>query len=618
MPPPLREVFGDTSPIPFDQLRDDETIRSELVGEGKPFNIEDRLIDGRLQTVYKGIPPSARAFWQMCGQAYSKRTYIVFEEEKYTYGEIYLQSIKAAYFMRDVFQIRKGDMVGIGARNYPEFVVSFWAIHLLGAVACPLNSFNDGDTLAFCIRDVSCRIIIVDGERYDRLEPYLPALRSGTYDEALHAVIVLPRMGTRRSKTEDKQKWVRKEGIHDWEDLMDKTADSRQPPDVSVEPEDNATILFTSGTTGRPKGVLSTQRQYISTLLLGPWGLARSLRRRNRPLPTPTPAESLEQNVALICVPLMHVTGLLSGLTTGTAAGNCMCLLPAYSKQAAIKVIERERVATILGVGWMIREIAKSNADLSSIQAFLHGGAPSAKELVRELSHRNTESISTVGYGMSELNGAATNAIADDYHAKPTSVGYLNLGVEIAIVDPQTEIRLQTGERGEIWFKSPCRAKGYWNRPKENEATFLPDGWLRTGDIGYVDSDGCVFIVDRVKDIIIRGGENIACSQVENAVYSHKGVLDCTVVALPEPSLGERVAVVCVVAEGADLPTSEQIISAASKSLPRYAVPEYVWVRREPLERNLNGKVLKAVVRNAVLARAEEEGWKAPSRDSKL
>jgi long-chain acyl-CoA synthetase len=212
---------------------------------------------------------------------------------------------------------------------------------------------------------------------------------------------------------------------------------------------------------------------------------------------------------------------------------------------------------------------------------------------------------------------AATSA--DDYHAKPTGVGQPSLGIEAIVVEPSTGVKLtEVGAKGELWIRGPGRAKGYWNRKEATEEAFLADGWFRTGDVAYIDADGCIFIVDRVKDIIIRGGENISTGQVENAIYNHKDVLDCAVVALPEPSLGERVAAVCVISQGVPLPSPKDVIAAAAKSLPRYAVPEYVWVRREPLEKNQNGKTLKKAVQAEVIARAQKEGFKPQSRESKM
>lgn len=613
-------------------------------------------------------------------QLYAHRRFLVFNDERFTYAQVYQESVRIAAWLQQAFQVRKGDrgawlegrewrgrlgtaslsscrigvdsmltlaplfacrLVGIAARNYPEFVASYWAIALVGGVACPLNSFHDGDTLAFSIRDVSCRVVIVDGERYERLvshmdglfDPEPPKAISDAARTALsgstaasssarattsivphtpvEGMVVLPWVGAKRVQGNSGKPWMKagtRKGIFDYEQLMETVRDVKDAPNVDVQPEDFATILFTSGTTGKPKGVLSTQRQSLSCLRLATYGGARNLLRRRRQLPPPPDPASPDQATLLLLVPLMHTTGLHSGLTLAVASGNCVAMMPQYNRDEAVKLIQREEAVAILGIGFMARELILSGADMPSLQVISHGGSAAAKEIPSEIRKSLPKATTGIGYGLTEVNGVATQNAVDDYYHRPTSVGLPPSGVELAIVDPSTGKEVAQGETGELWIRTPGRAMGYWNRPEDTAAAFLDDGWFRTGDLARFDEDEFLYIVDRVKDIIVRGGENISCTQVETGVYSHPSVLHCVAVAVPDERLGEKVGVVCIPHEGTEkLPSEKDIVTAASKVLPRYAVPEFVWVRREPIERNQNGKVLRHVVRKAFIDRIKNQ-----------
>ncbi|MCO5588174.1 hypothetical protein L7F22_042129 [Adiantum nelumboides] len=602
MPPTARELFGDLNPIPVDQLAKDEEIQQKLSVSGSPFELQQKYIDGRLQTIFKDLPNSIRQFWLNNVELYGKREYIVFDDQRFTYQDIHKHALRMASILATKFQVRKGDRVGIACRNYPEFVISFWAIHLLGAVTAVLNSFHDGETLTFSIKDVSCRVVICDGERFERIKEYIPSLA-----DSIVGAIILPWMGAKHISQEQDKTWLQWKGegkhlIYDWQNLM-KNAQSDSIPIVDISPDDNGVILFTSGTTGKPKGVLSTQRQHLSCLRLATYATARALLRRRRPLPPPPDLNDPEPGSALILVPLTHTTGLQSGLILSSAAGGKVVLMATYNRDKSIQIAQRERVRQILGIGFMVREIGLAGHNkLPSVSSISHGGSSSAKELPSELRKFHPNALSSAGYGLTEVNGVALGLGLDDYHARPTSAGVPPIGVEVIIVNPSSMTRVKDGEQGELWIRSPGRAKGYWNRPKDTEEAFLPDGWFRSGDLAVIDpKDGFVYIVDRLKEIIVRKGENISCGQVENAVYSHPGVLHCAAVAIPDGSGGETVAVVCTPKDPQQLPKPEDVINSASKHLPKYAIPEFVWIRKEELERNANGKIVRTAVRKATI-----------------
>lgn len=629
-PPTSAEVFGDLRPIPPKDLLDDDKIYAALNTPGSPFELEQRLIHGRLQTVYKDLPNSMRDFWMSCAKTYAKRDYIVYEDQRFSYHDIWLRSVRAAHWLQREFQVRKGDRVGISSRNYPEFIVAFWATCLIGGVATILNSFHDGDTLAFSVQDVSCRVVICDGERYERLAPYVE--RMGEHKDAeaetshinaqsvtrspFVGLIVMPWHGTRATRNESDKPWLKHKSplVRDWQTIDERAVKEygtlEEPPQVQVFPDENGCILFTSGTTGRPKGVLSTQRQHLSCLRLTTFGSARALLRRKRPIPPPPDPSSMEQTSGLILVPLAHTTGLQSGVVGSTATGNKIVLMAGYKRDLAIQLAQREDVRAILGIGFMVREIVLSGAKLPNLQVVAHGGSSSAKELPDETAKHHPNAILSAGYGLTEVNGVAAAIVLDDYHARPTSAGKPPLGVELKIVDPQTGSAVKNGQRGELWIRTPGRALGYWNRPKESAEAFLADGWFRSGDLAVMDDQGFLFIVDRVKDIIVRGGENISCTHVESAAYAHPSIIECAAVAIPDKRLGERVGLVCVVKDNVkQLPGEGEVAEVLQKALPKYAVPEYFWIRRDELPHNPNGKVLRNEVKKQVLDRIKEQDW---------
>ena len=361
----------------------------------------------------------------------------------------------------------------------------------------------------------------------------------------------------------------------------------------------NCSTRTPSGTTGRPKGATITHRQIIANLQnIIVLGVAQATRG------TPPPeAASGVQAASLLVVPLFHVTGCLSTMTVSYATGGKLVLMPAgkFDPVAAMEVIERERVTSIGGVPtimWRIIEAPeRSRYDLSSVQRASYGGAPAAPELVDRIAEAfpNLRKTLTTAYGLTETASVATAHGGDDYFAHPGSVGRPAPTVELKIVGDDDR-ETPTGESGEIWIKGPnVMAHGYWNRPDANAASFT-DGWFHTGDIGRVDADGFVYIVDRAKDLIIRAGENIACVEIENVLFQHPDVVDAAVVGVAHPVLGEEVKAVVQVRAGATV-TADDLRAFCRPHLANFKVPEHVEIRSEPLPRNPAGKVLKNLLR---------------------
>jgi long-chain acyl-CoA synthetase len=365
-------------------------------------------------------------------------------------------------------------------------------------------------------------------------------------------------------------------------------------PPVEIDTDDDATIFYTSGTTGRPKGALATHRGINTNIITAGAAAARSFLRRGEAPPQPDP--TLPQRATLLAVPFFHVTGCFAVLNPSLFAGAKLVLMYKWDPIRAFELIEREKVTSAGGVptiAWqLIEHPARVNYDLSSLEAVSYGGAPSAPELVRRLKEAFPKSQSGQGWGMTETCATVTSNSGEDYQNRPSSCGPAAAVAELQIRDPADgKTVLRAGEVGELWSKGPMNAKLYWNKPEPTAQTFV-DGWVRTGDLARLDDEGFCYIIDRAKDMLIRGGENIYCVEVENALYDHPAVMDAAVVGKPHRVLGEEPAAVVTLKPGAEA-TEEELRAHVAERLAAFKVPVAVKFWKETLPRNPNGKILK-------------------------
>jgi long-chain acyl-CoA synthetase len=464
--------------------------------------------------------------------------------------------------------VERGDRVALVSANVPEWVITFWAVAILGATLVPLNAWWKAEELDFGLGDSGAKVLIADARRLavvaDRLSD-IPALA--------HVFEI---------------------GSVPFAKLL--AGDDPGMPDAPIHEDDLLAICYTSGTTGQPKGATLTHRQTIANL--------QNILALNAASPTRTPAlDAGMQSAALLVVPLFHVTGCLSTMTLNYATGGKLVLMPVgrFDPDVAMQVIEREQVTSIGGVPTIMWRILESpnlhKYDLSSVKRASYGGAPAAPELVERIEQvfpHMRKTLSTA-YGLTETASVATAHGGDDYFAHPGSVGRAAPTVELRVVD-DAGVDVPVGERGEIWIKGPTvMNRGYWNRPDANAASFS-DGWFHTGDIGYLDADGFLYLVDRAKDMIIRAGENVYCVEVENVLFDHPDVVDAAVVGVPHKMLGEEVKAVVQLRAGASA-GEEELREFCRLRLADFKVPEYVEIRDEPLPRNPAGKVLKSLLR---------------------
>jgi long-chain acyl-CoA synthetase len=373
-------------------------------------------------------------------------------------------------------------------------------------------------------------------------------------------------------------------------------------PDVTIDPDDEATIFYTSGTTGKPKGALGTHRNICTNFMSLAFGAARGAMRAGKDASS-IAGEAGQQAAHLLSVPFFHATGCHSILVANLIAGNKIVLMHKWDPERALELIERERVTTFGGVPAMVWQVLESpdfaKRDISSVRNIGYGGAPAPPELVRRIDAMFPGRIPTNGYGLTETSSVTTLNSGADYLRKPDSVGVPVAVVDVKVVGESGDA-LPAGEIGELWIKGPNVVAGYWNKPAETAATFT-DGWLHSGDVARVDDEGFVFIVDRAKDMVIRGGENVYCVEVEAALFEHPAVTDAAVIGVPHHVLGEEVGAVVVLKPGAHA-TADELRAHVAERLAAFNVPTHIWFRDEPLPRNPAGKVLKRELKDEVLA----------------
>ncbi len=566
---------------------------ARLTAPGAPFEIEEMVIRGIPTRVWKNAPPTLRDVF-LNGQRFRERDFMVHEDERATYDSFGRATLTLAHrLLAD--GVKKGDRVAVIMRNLPEWPVCFWAGVLVGAIVTPLNAWWTGAELEYGLADSGTKIAFVDDERLDRIAEFLDKLPD------LEAVYV-----TRLAGAPQHPKIRRLEDtigtVNSWSGLAEPAL-----PDVPLGPEDDATILYTSGTTGRPKGALGTHRNMTSNIGAGGIAGVRNFLRAGEPLPELDPTKT-PQRCTLLVVPMFHATGLSATMAPTMNAGGKLVLMRRWDAEPAMALIEREKVTATGGVptiAWqLIEHPARAKYDLSSLVAVTYGGAPSAPELVRKITEVFPGSQPGNGWGMTETTATFTSHLGRDYENRPDSAGPAAPVGEMQIRDPADgKTLLAPGAVGELWVKGPQVVKLYWNKPEATAETFQ-DGWLRTGDLARIDDEGFLFIIDRAKDMLIRGGENIYCVEVENVLYDHPDVMDAALVGIPHKTLGEEPGAVVHLRPGGSA-TEDELRQFVRARLAAFKVPVKVAFWPETLPRNANGKIVKTELRK-IFAPADE------------
>lgn len=557
-----------------------------LTAKGAPFEMEDLQIRGVNMRVWKHAPKNLREIFEST-RAHGDKVFLVYEDERMTFAEHFEVVSKLAHLLTHDYGVQKGDRVAIAMRNFPEWPVCFWAAAVCGAIVVPLNAWWTGHELEYGLADSGARVLFADGQRVASLRDHFAVLADLDHVIAVRDGGDLPA------------------GVRRFNDELARIEGQPELPHVNLAPEDDATIFYTSGTTGQPKGALGTQRNICTNLLNLRYAGMRSMIRRGE-IPAvlkgeaPAPAPQL---APLISVPFFHATGCHSTLLSNTVGGNKLVMMYKWDPERAMELIEREKITSFGGVPSMVWQVLESpefgQRDLSSIQSIGYGGAPAAPELVERIKARFPAVSAGNGYGLTETSSMTSSNSGIDYERKPSSVGVAVAVCDVKLMNADGTGEVDAGEIGELWIKGPNVVKGYWNKPEATDSTFT-DGWLHSGDLARIDDEGFIYIVDRAKDMLIRGGENVYCVEVENALYEHPAVMDAAVVGLPHKVLGEEVGAVVQVTPGTTL-TAAELAAFVGKELAAFMVPQYFLFMTDPLPRNANGKILKPEVKKALL-----------------
>ncbi|KAJ7475731.1 hypothetical protein FB451DRAFT_1397136 [Mycena latifolia] len=560
------------------------------------------VVDGRLVTYYKNLPgETAREFW-LNSKVHGPNDYLVYEKERYTYAQSHKIVAQAAQALLNVYGVKKGDRVAILLRNYPEWIFCFWAAHILGAVPVAINAWVSSEQMAHCLRDCGAKVLFAEPERTNELKPFSKTFPS------LQGIIAV------RVPSAETIFWDAKlaKGVATWDKLI--AGQPKTVPDAAVGPEDMAAIYYTSGTTGMPKGVPCTNRMFQHGLLNNSVNQARAKLRRGEDLNAPVDPNA-GQKAVLMPAPLFHVTGSQNILPAATFLGGKLIMMYKWSVPEALRILAEEKVTWYTGVPFITREVIDAGLSAKicpTLESFGFGGAPTAPKLVYDAVDAFPNVSPSHSYGMTEYFTVCASVAGEDFVTRPTSAGLPTPVTEMAIVDPVTETELPTRSVGEVWFRGPSVAHGYLNLPEATQKAFTRDGWYKTGDVGWVDEEGFLYLTDRIKDLIIRGGENIPSIDIEIAILRDERVQEAAAVAIKHRSLGEEICAVVTAKPGKSI-TIADVNKICEANLKKMWRPAYVIIYDEALPKNANGKVEKKLLR--VMA---QEKWNREHPKAKL
>ncbi len=554
----------------------DEVVAA-ITAPGGQLEVSNASVRGATLPVFAGAPPSMREYFLFFFSQQSEKEFLVYGDERLTFGAVYARALKLAAMLQHRHGIAKGDRVGIAMRNFPEWIEAFVAVLHLGAIAIPMNAWWTADELDYGLKDSGARLVLADEERARRLATLAtrPAVITVRTSDAVSADLGMPTLAAELAASPETL-WFLPE----------------------IHPEDDATIMYTSGSTGFPKGAVSTHRGIVSgamNYLVAGLALLSLSQKAGVELPA--------QQVMLLNVPLFHITGSVPVLLVSIAIGRKMVIMHKWDASEALRLIEHERATYFVGVPTMSLELMqhpdRDKYDLSSLLDIASGGAPRPPEHVTRIRDTFPGKSPVQGYGLTETNGVGAGNFRDNYIAKPASTGRASPPLVELRIDPgdgPVGPGLPAGTVGEVCIRSAANCRGYWNKPEQTLAAFPGDGWFRSGDLGYIDEDGYLFIVDRKKDIIIRGGENISCQEVESALYAHPAVAEASVFGLPDERLGEIVGAVVYPKPGAEL-VEEALYEFARRDLAGFKVPARIWLVHQPLPKLGSAKIDKVALR---------------------
>ena len=554
-------------------------VLNRLTGPGGEYELADRkLPDGTLVRVVKDAPGRVLDLL-LESRRFAGLEYIAYRDEAYTFGDVIEQTARLASALRQL-GVGRGDRVAVCMRNCPEWPAAFFAPMALGAVTVSLNGWWSGEEIAYGLRDARARALIVDRQRLERI--------GGSLSE----------MGIRPIAVRSPA--PSSDDVLTWDEALR----SARPADLSAapcSPDDDCLMLYTSGSTAGPKAAVSTHLNVVQALLA--WEIENRAQAELRGQAIPDEPFQVQHRM-LVTIPFFHVTACHVCMLTGLRFGRRLTLMHKWNAEEALDVIERDRITHFISVptvtGDLVRSAADSKRPLPSLLAVGGGGAHRPASQVAAIQETFENALPGTGWGMTETNAIGTQISGLDYLRVPTSSGRCSVLMDMMIVDPDSGSRLTHGETGELWVRGTPVVRGYWNNPQATAEAFQ-EGWFRTGDLAYVDEDEFVHFVDRLKDIVIRGGENISCLKVEDALYQCNGVEEAVAFGIPHDRLGEELVAVVVPRHGTRL-DADGVRGAMERQVGAFEVPSRIVFQDSPLPRISTGKFAKRKIRAAMLA----------------
>ena len=545
-------------------------------GSGTPFELTETEVFGVKMEVFKNAPQNLAVALQGA-RAHGDATFLLYEGERYSFARVMDEVDGLAHLLVNTYGVKKGDRVAVAMRNFPEWIISFAAIISVGAVNVSFNAWWTEDEMKFALEDSGAKVLIGDQQRIDTAHHVARAM-------GVKMLIVRPETEVGPD-------------IDEWTEVVKSGLGALV---ADIQPDDDCTILYTSGTTGRPKGAVSTHRAVVSSLM------AFSARNGVLALASDPEDKLMSQSEYppsfILIVPLFHVTGCVPVMLSCFMAGLKLVIMYKWDAGKALPIIQDERITNFVGVptqSWdLVNHPDFDKYDTSSLKAVGGGGAPAPAALVDKVAKSIKKGGPQLGYGMTETNAFGPGNTGKFYTDRPTSTGRAIRPMQLAVWDPVTKKPLGPNEYGEIMMFGPMLIRGYWNRPDATAET-IENGWLHTGDGGYIDDEGFLFIKDRIKDMILRGGENVFCTEVEGSIYEHPAVYEAAVFGVPHERLGEEVAVAIFPKEGVTI-TAEDLWKFLDGKISSFKVPNHVVLMNEPLPRNAAGKFLKTALRDGV------------------
>jgi long-chain acyl-CoA synthetase len=546
-----------------------------VTGPGQIFELIDAEVRGVKMKVFKNAPAHLGQVFAG-SRGHGDKTFLVYEDEIITFAQAADRIDALASLLVNTYGVKKGDRVAVAMRNFPEWVMSFAAIISVGAINVSMNSWWTEDEMDFALEDSGATVLICDQQRFDI--GAASCVKKNVKVLVVRAEKPLPA------------------GVDKWEEVLPL---GDKHPGADISPDDDATILYTSGTTGRPKGAVSTHRAIISSIMA--FSARNTIFQMSGTKLKAVDGPEVPTSFILI-VPLFHVTGCVPVMLSCFVAGLKLAIMYKWDPEKALEMIEREQITNFVGVPTQSWDLVNSPAfekyDTSSLRAVGGGGAPSPTSLVGKVNDKVKNGNPQLGYGMTETNAFGPAITGSDYLSHPTSTGRASWPMLVEVRDENLK-PVPTGQSGEIWFFGPMLIRGYWNRPDATAETIV-DGWLRSGDLGRLDADGYVYVEDRVKDMILRAGENVYGAEVESAIYEHPAVHEAAVFGVPHERLGEEVGVAILPNDGMTL-TPEELWAFLDAKIAKFKIPTQVVIMTEPLPRNAAGKFLKRELQQHVV-----------------